>query len=87
MGDNVVSLIDLLSSVGLTVIISVFLFSVIKNLKILLTTYIIFIILFIIDVNSISYDFFSVDIYVGVTVSMIYNIFIRTIVLSTIPNL
>ena len=28
MGDNVVSLIDLLSSVGLTVIISVFLFSV-----------------------------------------------------------
>lgn len=37
MGDNVVSLIDLLSSVGLTVIISVFLFSVIKNLKILLT--------------------------------------------------
>ena len=68
MGDNVVSLIDLLSSVGLTVIISVFLFSVIKNLKILLTTYIIFIILFIIDVNSISYDFFSVDIYVGVTV-------------------
>lgn len=31
MGDNVVSLIDLLSSVGLTVIISVFLFSVIKS--------------------------------------------------------
>ena len=75
MGDNVVSLIDLLSSVGLTVIISVFLFSVIKNLKILLTTYIIFIILFIIDVNSISYDFFSVDIYVGVTVSMIFALF------------